>query len=101
MDSLAPYPLRNRANVTEAVIERVARLLDDAAVSEARLPELKAAWPEVRFTWCSDDDVGHARPVLARAGYRLYLVDGTTHCLTLTTNYDSATGVVVAAVSEE
>jgi hypothetical protein len=38
---------------------------------------------------------------LQRESYKLYLVGGSEHCLSLTTDAEQAIGVVVACVDEE
>lgn len=40
-------------------------------------------------------------PVLARPGFKRYLVDGSDHCLTLTSDPEVAIGVVLAWMDEE
>lgn len=57
---------------------------------------MRQAFPELHFTFCSDDDVALDAPVAACEGYNLYLVDGSDHCLTLTTELEAASGLVVA-----
>ena len=58
---------------------------------------LRAAFPEVRITVCSEDDIP---PRLAAAAEnavcQLYYVDGSEHCLKLTSDAESARGIVVA-----
>lgn len=62
---------------------------------------LKQAWPELRFTFCSDDDMpARLSPALQREGFNLYLVGGGEHCLSLTKDPEQAIGVVLASVDE-
>lgn len=42
-----------------------------------------------------------ARPVLERPGFNLYLINGSKHCLNLTTDPDVAIGVVIAWTEAE
>ena len=69
---------------------------DDPAV----LSYLRDCFPQVRFTYCNDDEVGRVKPVLARNGFNLYLVGGE-HCLSLTSSFANAKGVVVADVDDD
>ena len=62
---------------------------------------LRAAFPDLHFTFCSDDDVMSDKPVSELNGFNLYLVDSSNHCLCLTTDSDQATGLVVAEVEED
>lgn len=69
---------------------------------EAALPALRARWPALRFVACSDDDIPpRLAPALAGGRFNLYLIGGGDHCLALTTDPDSAIGVVVATVEED
>jgi hypothetical protein len=60
---------------------------------------LRADYPEVHFTACSDDDVlDPVKTVVERPGLRIYLVDGSDHCLSLTSDPQGATGLLLAEV---
>ena len=63
---------------------------------------LRASFPDVHVTVCGEDDVP---PRLAAAAENercfLYYVDASEHCLKLTADAFSATGVVVALRSED
>lgn len=63
---------------------------------------LRAAFPGIHFTECSEDDISpRAKPVAETENHLLYLVTGATgHCLALTNDFDIASGVVVARKSE-
>lgn len=70
-------------------------------LDEALLSVLKQAWPDLRFTLCSDDDMpARMPPALQRERFNLYLLGGGEHCLSLTTDFDQAIGVVLASVDE-
>jgi hypothetical protein len=60
---------------------------------------LRSQFPALHFTECSEDDISHrAKPVADVGDYCLFLVSGASgHCLELTSDSDTATGVVVAA----
>lgn len=62
---------------------------------------LRAAFPGVHFTFCLDDDVMSDNPVSELPGYRLYLVDSSSHCLCLTNDPQQASGLVVAELIED
>ena len=71
------------------------------ALDDAGLERLRAAWPGLHLTLCSDNDVPARLPaVLERPGFNLYLVNGSEHCLTLTNDPEVAIGVVLAWVDE-
>ena len=79
-----------------------------AAIGEAvrRDPDpasLRAAFPGIVFSACSEDDIpARAKPVFDAGAHALYLIaspDG--HCLCLTDDLSAASGVVVAGKDEE
>ena len=62
---------------------------------------MRGTFPGLTFTVCADDDIIGPRPVVEGQGYNLYLVDASSHCLSLTRDPESASGVVVAWTSDE
>lgn len=87
--------------IAPALVETIAAGLEHDGLDEATVSALRAAHPGVHFTYCADDDVVTAKPVAARPGFNVYLVDGRDHCLRLTGDYDSATGLVLAYRDED
>jgi hypothetical protein len=65
---------------------------------QANLSVLRQQFPEIHFTYCMDDDLPNNTPVIEHKDFNLYLIDGREHCLCLTNDYDTATGIVVAEV---
>jgi hypothetical protein len=71
-------------------------------LNDAALESLKKSWPDLRFTFCNDDDMPARLPPSLRSGnINVYLVGGGEHCLSLTQNIEQAIGVVLAQVDEE
>ena len=71
------------------------------ALEDAGLERLRAGWPGLHLTLCSDNDVpARLPPVLERPGFNLYLVNGSEHCLSLTNDPAVAIGVVLAWVDQ-
>jgi hypothetical protein len=65
------------------------------------MASLKKTWPDLRFTFCNDDDMpARLPPSLKREKFNLYLVNGSEHCLSLTDDPLHAIGVVLASVDE-
>jgi hypothetical protein len=64
---------------------------------------LRPLFPEIHFSECSADDVNaRFNPVLETAQYELYLISGASgHCLEVTADYNAATGIIVAAKSDD
>ena len=63
------------------------------------LGRLRAAFPALHFTECSEDDVSpRYRPASSTASHDLYLISGSSgHCLTLTHEAELATGILLAS----
>lgn len=86
------------ADMLQQIASHVAAagLLDDVAQQK-----LCDTWPQLRFTFCGDDDMPARLPPTLQGGrYNLYLVGGGEHCLSLTQDIDQAIGVVLAEVEE-
>lgn len=84
--------------ISEQILTEIAERVTTAGVEETMLTALRAEYPALHFSWCSDDDITHIEPVLERSQFNLYLVDGREHCLCLTRDFANATGVVVAEI---
>lgn len=72
----------------------------EAVLLNPSLSALRARFPALHFTACSDDEIAaQHRPALDADAHALYLVAGAGggHCLTITDDFAAATGVVVAA----
>ena len=86
------------ADTLSAIADAAAAL---PALDDAGLARLRAAWPGMHLTLCSDNDVPARVPaMLERPGFNLYLVNGSEHCLTLTNDPEVAIGVVLAWAEE-
>lgn len=84
--------------IDEELVANVAMLANGKPVDDTLKEELKQAFPGIRFTLCSEDDIHAGKPVLQSQGFGLYLVGSSEHCLSLTNDYALATGVVIAEV---
>ncbi len=85
---------------TEQVNE-IAEKIDKLGVDEATVSTLRQQYQPIHFTYCMDDDLPNNEPVIEKAAFNLYLIDGREHCLCLTNNYDVATGIVIAEIIPE
>jgi hypothetical protein len=71
-------------------------------LNDHALASLKKTWPDLRFTFCNDDDMpARLPPAMQRERFNLYLVGGGEHCLSLTNDMEHAIGVVLAQVDDE
>ena len=81
-------------------IQGIAAVLLRAGLNDQTLAVLRESIPDLHFSLCSDDDVCGCPPVHQEAEFNLYLVDGRAHCLTLTTDQEAATGLLIAQVDD-
>jgi hypothetical protein len=79
-------------------LEQVIRLIETEGLSEHLVSRLRAMFPGTHFTYCLDDDIVGVEPVRQGSTFNLYLVDGRPHCVRLTSDWQGATGVVLAEV---
>jgi hypothetical protein len=82
-------------------LQAVGNWLADNVASQNREQALRAAFPDMHFTFCLDDDVMSDVPVSELSGFNLYLVDSSNHCLSLTRDLEQATGLVVAELDDD
>ena len=81
----------------EALLDDLAAQVAQAPLDDARLAELRLAFPGLSLTLCSDNDVPpKLQPVRGGEGFSLYLVDAREHCASLTNDAQNASGVVLA-----
>jgi len=82
--------------IEEAVIDEINSLLIDQGLDEAAVGELRNNWPNIHFTYCSDDDVCGPPAIRESESFSIYLIDGRDHCLSFTSSPEVATGLVLA-----
>lgn len=87
--------------IDEALVAKVAELATGKIIDDTLKDELKQAFPGVRFTLCSEDDINSGKPVRESETFAIYLVGSSDHCLTLTNDFSLATGVVIAEIYED
>jgi hypothetical protein len=87
--------------IDAATLDRIADMTQSQGLDEATVQALRAAWPGMHFSYCMDDDICGVAPVRELRGVNLYLVDAREHCLSLTSDPDVATGLVLAEVEAD
>ncbi len=88
--------------ISQQQLDQVSDLISRGAVLETgSVDSLRGQFPDIHFTYCMDDDVYAALPVMQHERFNLYLVDSREHCLSLTQDREIATGIVVAEVEPE
>lgn len=84
--------------ISRSQIDSVAERLHGQPIDERAIEKLRNDFPEIHFTYCMDDDVIAASPVLETALFNLYLIDSRNHCLCFTQDEAVASGIVVAEI---
>ncbi|MDD5298101.1 MAG: DUF6129 family protein [Rhodocyclaceae bacterium] len=88
------------ATLLPEVLEQVTRLA--GAGPDALVVQLRLAHPGVHFSVCSDDDIPpRLSPAAGNGLCHLYYVASGEHCLSLTTDAEAATGLVVGLCDGE
>ena len=82
--------------ISSETLNSIAEKLNQQALDDALIQTLRAEFAPIHFTYCMDDDISNANPVLSLSHCHLYLIDGREHCLCLTQDLNIATGIVVA-----
>ena len=82
------------------VLDQVADRFDH--LGDALVTHLRAVFPGVHFSVCSDDDMPARLPPAAGNDFcRLYYVQSDGHCLQLSSDADAASGLVVALIDQD
>lgn len=87
--------------IESQLVKTIANQVASQVVDDETVNSLRKAYPEVHFTYCLDDDIVTGKPVIENEKFNIYLIDGREHCLCLTDDYETATGVVVAEVIDD
>ena len=86
--------------IDEAMVQELVAEIGERPLDAPLLDRLKQRFKGIPLTTCFEDDIISGKPVYRHQAYAIYLVGGGQHCLTLTNDYDIATGVVIAEVVE-
>lgn len=88
--------------ISPETLRALAARITELGVSEHNLSALRQGWPELHFTCCSDDDIpARLSPAWQGEGFALYLVSHAQHCISFTSHPEQASGVVLAACTED
>jgi hypothetical protein len=82
-------------------VDSIKALLCEKGVDDDVVSQLRGKWPDIHFTYCSEDDIHSGKPVEESEQFSLYLVDSSEHCLCLTDDLNTASGIVIAEHYEE
>jgi len=84
--------------IDSSQLDALARRVTALGFSAAGMAEVRAGFPDLRLTFCLEEELGPAEPFREYAGFSLHLVGGD-HCLALTDDPARAVGVLVAEAS--
>jgi hypothetical protein len=84
--------------ITKDQVNEIVAKIEASGVNDATVSELRQLYQPIHFTYCMDDDLPNNTPAIEHKDFNLYLIDGREHCLCLTNDYDTATGIVVAEI---
>lgn len=84
------------------LVAEIAGVIGSEREPRRALEHLRASYPALQFSSCSEDDIaGEIEPAAVTDAFELYLLDGSSHCLRLTRAPEAATGLVLAEKVEE
>ncbi len=88
--------------ITDQLLDQVTTIIERAGLTPESVAALRDAFPDLHFTHCLDDDIGAGiDPIREADGFNLYLITKAEHCITFTRGQESATGLVLAEVTED
>lgn len=88
--------------ISQTQLDEIIHEAEQNPLDEALVARLRAAYPDLHFTLCIEDNMdAAAKPVVERPKFSLYLVDSSDHCSMLTCDLEAASGVVLAEISDE
>lgn len=86
--------------ISQQQLQEIGTWLGSQPIASDVDQQLRKRYGDIHFTYCMDDDVIGARPVYEDAGFNLYLVDSSNHCLSFTQDMEVASGLVVAEIED-
>lgn len=95
-------PTLNMALVTVTILKEITSLLDSwAVIDDTSIASLRNDYPNLRFSYCYDTEMGSHDAFSEHQGYDIHLVShSTTGCSGLTNHLDNCTGLVIAVHDE-
>ncbi|QSA99310.1 hypothetical protein [Methylococcus sp. EFPC2] len=77
-------------------LDEIRGLLEGEGSSAERVANLRKAFPGLSLTRCDAGDMDTETPILETAGFAVYLIDTSEHCVRITTQPEAATGLILA-----
>jgi len=76
-------------------LDEIAQMIAAGQAAGGLIAALRDRFPTLVFTRCDASDVSEA-PALSSAHFDLHLLDSRDHCVAITSDPETATGVVLA-----
>ena len=86
--------------IEDKVLDEILAFAETEGGEAECIKGLRKQWPGLHFTHCFEDELCLEEPVREGEKANLYVVGGSEHCLKITKYPESATGVLVAELSE-
>jgi len=86
--------------IDPAIIDEVLSLVEAGGGDAEIVPQLRERWTDIHFTHCFEDELCLEKPIREGVAANIYLVNGHNHCAVITDHEPSATGLLIAEVSE-
>lgn len=90
--------MSEKAGLNQEQINAVVSFVESHGLNDDTVRKLREQYAGCHFTYCMDDDVHFPKAFIERDGFNLYLVDSRQHCSELTTDTQTASGVVLAEI---
>lgn len=87
--------------ISQEQLAQIGERLSNSTLDAAAVGRLRVQYPDIHFTYCLEDDVCGASPIVEREGFNLYLIDSQNHCLSLTRDMQIASGILVAELESQ
>lgn len=84
--------------ITKELISQVAAELAQSRLEQAVINKLRKSNPQIHFSFCAADEVELLQPVYTSANFLIYLLDNSSHCIAVTTQLESASGLLIAEI---
>jgi len=85
--------------IAPSVLDEILVFVNAQGGSADVVPKLREQWASIHFTHCLEDELCLEKPVREGDTANVYVVDGSEHCMKITSDPDFATGVLIAELS--
>ena len=86
--------------IEASIIDEVLSLVESEGPDDTIVVSLRERWPDIHFTHCFEDELCLEKPIREGKLANVYLVNGHNTCATITDHEPSATGLLIAELSE-